>query len=225
MSIFDKVFGRRLDESTGDVNSLSGLELANLPKDKRLKDFYGMKSFAHYIGYGGEHLVTAELLLRGINVSKPIVDEGVDLVVFGKTSEQVENKNESSTTDDKTSVIKFVQVKTAFLDSERDRYSFNLSFVHKDSEIAYVFVLVYKAGVYNFLVMSASDIHREIKKGSIYFNKATNRYKTNIYFRNNKLFLGTLKNEVSGLLNNWKLFGGGDATEKRTIEDGEGLMA
>jgi hypothetical protein len=59
------------------------VHLANMPKDERLSDFYDMKNFAHYIGYGGEHLVMAELLLRGTNVSKPAVNDGVDLIVMG----------------------------------------------------------------------------------------------------------------------------------------------
>ncbi len=55
--------------------------------------------------------------------------------------------------------------------------------------------------------MSAKDIQKEIRKGSIYLNKITGRYRVNIYFRNGKLSLGTVKNEVPNFLNNWELFG------------------
>ena len=163
-----------------------------------------MKNFAHYIGFGGENLVKAELLLRGINVAKPVVDDGVDLVVFG------DGKDRSD-----SFPVKFVQVKTAFLDSERDRYSFNLSSIQKGDKINYVFVLVQETGVYIFLIMSAKDIQKEIRKGSIYLNKITGRYRVNIYFRNGKLSLGTVKNEVPNFLNNWELFG-----VKGSISDG-----
>ncbi len=140
MGIFSKLFqfknskvsGKKKEEDSASVTiNPSGLELANLPKDKRLKNFYGMKNFAHYIGFGGENLVKAELLLRGINVAKPVVDDGVDLVVFGDG----EDRSDSFP-------VKFVQVKTAFLDSERNRYSFNLSSIQKGDKINYVFVLV-----------------------------------------------------------------------------------
>ncbi len=203
MNIFSRLFKSSknsfknddVDGVGGEVD-LSSLELANLPKDKRLKDFYGMKNFAHYIGFGGENLVKAELLLRGINVARPVVDDGVDLVVFGDGEDRNSNFP-----------LKFVQVKTAFLDSERDRYSFNLSSIKKGDKIGYVFVLVREASVYNFLIMSAEDIRKEIKKGSIYLNKITKRYRVNVYFREGKLSLGTVKNEVPEFLNNWKLFG------------------
>ncbi len=204
MSIFSKLFRFKSTEDSpkdakrsgvsGVVNSV-GLKLASLPKDKRLKNFYGMKNFAHYIGFGGENLVKAELLLRGINVAKPTVDDGVDLVVFGDGEDR--NSNFS---------MKFVQVKTAFLDSERDRYSFNLSSIKKGDKINYVFVLVQETGIYNFLIMSAKDIQKEIRKGSIYLNKITQRYRMNVYLRNGKLFLGTVENEVPEFLNNWRLF-------------------
>lgn len=158
-----------------------------MPKDKRLKDFYGMKDFAHYIGFGGENLVKAELLLRGINVAKPIVDDKVDLVVI---------KNEG---------VESVQVKTAFLDSERDRYSFNLSSIEKDDKITYVFVLVEKAGKYNFLIITPKRVQQEIKKESVYLNKSTGRYRAVVYSRENKIFMGNLKNEMTDCLNNWTI--------------------
>jgi len=160
------------------------IELANLPKDKRLKDFYGMKNFAHYIGAGGENLVKAELLLRGVNVARPVVDNRVDLVVIGNMG------------------IQSLQVKTAFLDSGRDRYNFNLSLVEKGDKIVYVFVLVEAAGKYNFLIIPAEELQKEIAQGSIYFNKTVGRYRTIIYLRERKIFLGNLKNDSTRFLNN-----------------------
>jgi len=204
MNIFSKLFRFKNTEnslkntkrgSVGEAVDSVSLELANLPKDKRLKNFYGMRNFAHYIGFGGESLVKGELLLRGINVAKPMVDDGVDLVVFGDGQDRNGNFP-----------LKFVQVKTAFLDSERNRYSFNLSSIQKGDKINYVFVLVQETGIYNFLIMSVQDIKKEIKKGSIYLNKITQRYRMNVYLRNGKLSLGTVENEAPEFLNNWELF-------------------
>ena len=135
MWIFDKILGRNINNIKNGKNN-DNIKLANMPKDKRLKNFYGMKSFAHYIGFAGEHLVVAKLLLRGINVAKPLVDDGVDLIA-------IKNKK-----------IYSIQVKTGFLDSERNRYMFNLSAIKEIEEVAYIFVLVEMAGgPYNFLII------------------------------------------------------------------------
>lgn len=117
-----------------------------------------------------------------------------------------------------------MQVKTAFLDSERDRYSFNLSYVEKGDNITYVFVLVESAGNYNFLVMSPKDVQKEIKKGSIYFNKSTKRYRVIMYLRKGRLSVGTLGNDRTEELGDWSLFGGeGGRRNGSTWREGDGV--
>jgi len=41
-----------------------------------------------YVGGMGEHVVMAELLGRGFNVSRAIVDEGIDVIAFKPTNPQ-----------------------------------------------------------------------------------------------------------------------------------------
>lgn len=197
MVIFGKIFGR------GDE------QLANLPKDERLKVFHNMKSFAHYIGFAGEKLVMAELLLRGINVSKPTVDDGVDLIAMK------DGKNYS------------IQVKTAFRNEGKDRWMFNLSLraqtdanstqtkADKIGNFVYVFVLIEDVGEpYNYLIMPFSEMKKQAKKNNIYYHKSTKRYRINVYLRDGKLSLGDLKNDVSEFLNKWELLG----AERKTLK-------
>ncbi len=50
------------------------------------------RSHSQYIGKAGEHLVTGELLKRGMMVHMPVVDDGVDLVAGGRIRVQVKTR-------------------------------------------------------------------------------------------------------------------------------------
>ena len=176
------------------------IRLANQPKDKRLKVFHKMKSFAHYIGFAGERLVMAELLLRGVNVAKPLVDDGADILAV------------------REGAVFSIQVKTAFRNIGKNRWMFNVGSLQKspsipllkkgEGEIVYVFVLIEDAGEpYNFLIMPFSEVKKQAKANNIYYHKSTGRYRANVYLRDEKVSLGNLKNDVTEFLNAWELLG------------------
>ncbi|MBT4277174.1 hypothetical protein HOD96_00280 [Candidatus Falkowbacteria bacterium] len=60
---------------------------------------------------------------------------------------------------------------------------------------------------YNFLIMSFSEIKKQAKANNIYYHKSTNRYRANVYLRDEKVSLGDLKNNVTKFLNKWELLG------------------
>ncbi len=68
-----------------------------------------------YVGGAGEHYVMAELLARGFNVSRAVVDEGIDVIAFKPNNPQK---------------LYRIQVKTAFPgsggSSTTEKYTFSL---------------------------------------------------------------------------------------------------
>ncbi len=75
-----------------------------------------LKPGPHYVGSMGEHYVMAELLARGFNVSRAVVDEGIDVIAFKPDNPQKMYR---------------IQVKTAFPGPgggrDTKKYTFSLS--------------------------------------------------------------------------------------------------
>jgi len=142
-----------------------------------------------FTGKGGEHLVCSELLFRGFNASIMSVDVGLDIVAT------------------KDSKMYGIQVKTSNLNSFKT-YVFDIrkaSFERHDSgNIYYIFVL-HGVSNNNFLILPFHEIDRLIAEKVILEVGHGKRYRVNIKFRNDTVFLGTLENSMSYYLNNWKL--------------------
>ncbi|MCD6149698.1 hypothetical protein J7J13_02845 [bacterium] len=192
--MFEKFWSKISGTNKADIR------LVNQPKDERLKVFRKMKSFAHYIGFAGERLVMAELLLRGVNVAKPLVDDGADILAV------------------REGAVFSVQVKTAFRNTGKNRWMFNVGSLQKSPSISllkkrergivFVFVLIENAGEpYNFLIVPFSEVKKQAKANNIYYHKSTDCYRANVYLREGKVSLGDLKNDVTEFLNAWELLG------------------
>lgn len=142
-----------------------------------------------YTGKGGEMLVCSELLFRGFNASIMSVDLGLDIVA---------TKNER---------MYGIQVKTSNLNSF-DTYVFDVrktSFErHNTNNIYYIFVL-HGENENNFLIIPYQEMDKLVKQKIILEVGHGSRYRINIKFRNDKIYLGNLNNDTSYYLNNWEI--------------------
>ena len=173
-----------------------------LEKTADPKTLEKLETIKHYIGYAGEHLVIAELLLSGINAMRPNVDDGWDIIAI--------NKNQKTF---------FIQVKTAHR-NKYDRYSFhlnenNFSDSKENENRIFVFVFLIKKEKY-FAIMNGKNVEKELKKGNIWKTSSTKRLKFSFYLRKRKLYLGNLDNNANKFLNNWKVFKMKSNTKKTT---------
>ena len=141
-----------------------------------------------YVGKGGEHLVVSELLFRGYNASTMSVDEGLDIVATKNErlyNIQVKTSNEN----------KFNKYVSDIRISSFEKYNKNNTF--------YIFVL--KGKETNFLILPYFEIQKNIDQKNILVVNKNTRYRVNISIRDNKLYLGNLKNDMSYFRNNWDL--------------------
>lgn len=142
-----------------------------------------------FTGKAGEHLVCSELLFRGFNASIMSVDIGLDIVATKKDK------------------MYGIQVKTSNLNSFRT-YVFDIrkaSFERHDSgNIFYIFVLHGKKEE-NFLILPFHEVEKLVQQKLILEVGHGKRYRVNIKFRDNKVSLGRLENDMQYYLNNWKL--------------------
>lgn len=142
-----------------------------------------------FTGKAGEHLVCSELLFRGFNASIMSVDVGLDIVAT------------------KDSRMIGVQVKTSNLNSFKT-YVFDIrkaSFERHDfANIYYIFVL-HGDSDNNFLILPYHEVERLVDQKVILEVGHGKRYRVNIKFRDDKVYLGTLDNQMDYYLNNWSL--------------------
>ena len=142
-----------------------------------------------FTGKGGEHLVCSELLFRGFNASIMSVDVGMDIVAV------------------KENQLFGIQVKTSNLNSF-DTYVFDIRKVsfkrHSNGNIYYIFVL-HGDKKNNFLILPFHEMERKMHEGAILEVGHGKRYRVNIKFRNEKLYLGNMDHEMDYFLNNWSL--------------------
>lgn len=140
-----------------------------------------------FIGKAGEHLVCSELLFRGFNASIMSVDTGVDIVAT------------------KDNHLYGIQVKTARLNKFK-YYNFDIRKVsferNNTGSIYYIFVLFSEKKT-NFLVLPFFEIEKLVHEKAILEVGHGQRYRVNIKIRDNKVFLGTLENNMDYFLNNW----------------------
>lgn len=141
-----------------------------------------------FTGSAGEYLVCSELLFRGFNASIMSVDTGIDI---------------AATKDDK---LYSVQVKTANLNKYKT-YVFDVRKVsferHSGGNIYYIFVLRGKKT--NFILLPYHEVNRKVHEKAILEVGHGKRYRVNIKFRNNKVFLGSMEHDISYYLNNWDI--------------------
>lgn len=142
-----------------------------------------------FTGKGGEHLVCSELLFRGFNASIMSVDVGMDIVAV------------------KDNQLFGVQVKTSNL-NRFDTYVFDIRKVsferHNNGNIFYIFVL-HGELKNNFLILPFHEIEKKVHEKAILEVGHGKRYRVNIKFRNDKVYLGNMDHEMGYFLNNWAL--------------------
>lgn len=142
-----------------------------------------------FTGKGGEHLVCSELLFRGFNASIMSVDVGMDIVAV------------------KGNQLFGIQVKTANL-NRFDTYVFDIRKVsferHSNGNVFYIFVL-HGEKKNDFLILPFHEIERKVHEKAILEVGHGKRYRVNIKFRDNKVYLGNMDHEMGYFLNNWNL--------------------
>ncbi len=142
-----------------------------------------------YTGKGGEHLVCSELLFRGFNASIMSVDVGMDIIAT------------------KDNQLFSIQVKTANL-NRFDQYLFDVRKVsferHNSGNIYYVFVLHGEKGN-NFLIVPLLEMEKKVHERAILEVGHGKRYRVNIKFRGDSIYLGTKAHDMAYYLNNWSL--------------------
>jgi len=142
-----------------------------------------------FTGKAGEHLVCSHLLFLGFNASIMSVDVGLDIVATKKGK------------------MFGIQVKTSNLNSFKT-YVFDIrkaSFERHDSgNIYYIFVL-HGESENNFLILPFYEMEKLVQQKIILEVDHGKRYRVNIKFREDKVYLGNLNNDAGYYLNNWKL--------------------
>lgn len=142
-----------------------------------------------HTGKGGEHLVCSELLFRGFNASIMSVDVGMDIVAT------------------KDNRLFSIQVKTANL-NRFDTYVFDVRKVsferHNSGNIFYVFVL-HGESENNFLILPFLEMEKKVHEKAILEVGHGNRYRVNIKFRGDTVYLGSKAHDMNYYLNNWSL--------------------
>ena len=142
-----------------------------------------------FTGKAGEHLVCSELLFRGYNASIMSVDVGMDIVAV------------------KDNQLFSIQVKTANL-NRFNAYVFDVRKVsferHSNSNVFYIFVLRGKKDTH-FLIVPYHEMERKVHDGAILEVDHGKRYRVNVKFRKDKVYLGNKEHEMDYFLNNWRV--------------------
>jgi hypothetical protein len=142
-----------------------------------------------FTGKGGEYLVCSELLFRGFNASIMSVDVGMDIVAV------------------KENRLFGIQVKTSNLNSFKT-YVFDIRKVsferHNNGNIFYIFVL-HGEHKNNFLILPFHEVKKKVHERAILEVGHGKRYRVNIKFRDDKVYLGNMNHEMEYFLDNWDL--------------------
>lgn len=141
-----------------------------------------------FVGKGGEHYVTSELLFRGYNASIMSVDVGMDIIAT------------------KHNKLFSLQVKTSNLHST-NVYIFDMRKVSLERNYAgnvfYVFVMLHPDGQKSALILDSNRIDELIHSNAIKDVKNQDKFRVTLKIRNNKIYIGTLDNEINYYWNNW----------------------
>jgi len=179
----------KVSSSTYSLNT--EIKIIHTPKviEKDLQEEEKISIESGFTGKGGEHLVCSHLLFRGFNASIMSVDVGVDIVAT------IEGK------------MFGIQVKTSNLNSF-NTYVFDIRKVsferHNTGNVFYIFVL-HGEDKDNFLILPVHELEKLVDKKVILEVGQGKRYRVNIKFRDGKVYLGTMNNEMDYYLNNWKI--------------------
>lgn len=142
-----------------------------------------------FTGKGGEHLVCSELLFRGFNASIMSVDVGMDIVAV------------------KDNQLFGIQVKTSNL-NRFDIYVFDIRKVsferHSNGNIYYIFVL-HGEKRNHFLILPFHEMEKKVHERAILEVGHGKRYRVNIKFRDEKVYLGNMDHEMGYFLDNWNV--------------------
>lgn len=140
-----------------------------------------------FTGKGGEHHVCSELLFRGFNASIMSVDIGMDIVAV---------KDDS---------LFGIQVKTSNL-NKFDAYVFDIRKVsferHSTGNVFYIFVLRGE-NKSHFLILPFHEMEKKVHEKAILEVDHSKRYRVNIKFRDDKVYLGSKDHEMNYFLDNW----------------------
>jgi len=142
-----------------------------------------------FTGKGGEYLVCSELLFRGFNASIMSVDVGMDIVAV------------------RGNQLFGIQVKTSNL-NRFNIYVFDIRKVsferHSNGNVFYIFVL-HGEKQNHFLILPFHEMERKVHERAILEVGHGKRYRVNIKFRDNKVYLGNMDHEMGYFLDNWNL--------------------
>lgn len=175
--------------STYDLNKNKIEKISNKIKKKETLEEEKIKIEGGYTGKAGEHLVCGELLFRGFNASIMSVDVGMDIIAT------------------KNNKLFSIQIKTANL-NKFDTYVFDVRKVsferHDSGNIYYVFVLHGEKGN-NFLILPYHEMEKKVHEKAILEVDNGKRFRVNIKFREDNIYLGTKSHEMNYYLNNWDI--------------------
>lgn len=142
-----------------------------------------------FTGKGGEYLVCSELLFRGFNASIMSVDVGIDIVAV------------------KENQLYGIQVKTSNL-NRFETYVFDIRKVsferHSNGNVFYIFVL-HGERQNHFLILPFHEMGRMVHERAILEVGHGKRYRVNIKFRDDRVYLGNMDHEMGYFLDNWEL--------------------
>ena len=142
-----------------------------------------------FTGKGGEHLVCSELLFRGFNASIMSVDVGIDIVAV------------------RDNQLFGIQVKTSNI-NRFDTYVFDIRKVsferHSNGNVFYIFVL-HGEKKNHFLILPFHEVEKKVHEKAILEVGHGKRYRVNIKFRDEKIYLGNMDHEMGYFLDNWNV--------------------
>lgn len=132
--------------------------------------------------------MTSELLFRGYNASIMSVDVGMDIIAT------------------KHNKLFSLQVKTSNLHST-NVYIFDMRKVSLERNYAgnvfYVFVMLHPDGQKSALILDSNRVDELIHSNAIKDVKNQDKFRVTLKIRNNKIYIGTLDNEINYYWNNW----------------------
>jgi len=142
-----------------------------------------------FTGKGGEHLVCSELLFRGFNASIMSVDVGIDIVAV------------------RDNQLFGIQVKTSNI-NRFNTYVFDIRKVsferHSNGNVFYIFVL-HGEKKNHFLILPFHEVEKKVHEKAILEVGHGKRYRVNIKFRDEKIYLGNMDHEMGYFLDNWNV--------------------
>ncbi|KAA2219903.1 winged helix-turn-helix domain-containing protein [Maribacter flavus] len=143
-----------------------------------------------FIGKGGEHYVTSELLFRGYNASIMSVDIGMDIIAT------------------KNNKLFSLQVKTSNLLSGNS-YVFDMRKVSLERDYAgnvfYVFVMIHEDQTKSAVILTANKIEELIHSNAIKNIQTHGRFRVVLKIRDEKIYIGTLDNPIDYYWDNWSI--------------------